>query len=207
MNMKWLKLSSDINQSQSLSKSFLISCTTRMAFTLLPTARYSLNSRPRIPNLLFRMAQKTSTTLSWLSAMVKKKAKNSGMSKTHGLILGAIMDISESKEASTCAVLLNAHLLLLFNRTLNYKLSRFPRTSPPSLDRLEDTDLGTTLNFSKMLSHWNKFSNTSVSVFIYIICMIINYVVNNNIRSITRPMFQVRRPIYPCLVDRRSGRG
>ena len=56
-------------------------------------------TRPRIPNLIFRMVQKTSTTLSWQSAMAKRKAKNSGMSKTHGPILGAITDISESKEA------------------------------------------------------------------------------------------------------------
>ena len=110
-------------------------------------------SRPRIPNLVFRMVQKMSTTLSWQSAMAKRKAKNSGMSKTHGPILGDITDISESKEASTCVVLPNAHLLPLFNQTLSYKLSRFPRTSRPSLDRLDDTDLGTTLNFSKMLSH------------------------------------------------------
>ena len=153
MNTKWLKLLLDINQSQSLSKSFLISCTTRMASTLLKTARYSLLTRPRIPNLIFRMVQKMLTMLFWLSDMVKKKAKNSGTSKTHGPIPGDITDISESKEVSTCAVLLNAHLLLLFNQTLSYKLSRFPRTSFPSQDRLDDTDLGTTLNFSKMLSH------------------------------------------------------
>merc|ERR1719213_1100317 len=112
--MKWLKLSSDINQSQLLSKSFLISCTTRMASTLLPTAR---------------MVQKMSITLFWLSDMVKKKAKNSGTSKTHGLILGDITDISESKEASICAVLPNAHLLLSFNQTLNYKLQVSPDIS------------------------------------------------------------------------------
>ena len=46
MNTKWLKLLLDINQSQSLSKSFLISCTTRMASTLLPTARYLILSLP-----------------------------------------------------------------------------------------------------------------------------------------------------------------
>ena len=122
MNTKWLKLLLDINQSQSLSKSFLISCTTRMASTLLKTARYSLLTRPRIPNLIFRMVQKMLTMLFWLSDMVKKKAKNSGTSKTHGLILGAITDISESKEVSTCAVLPNAPHLPLFNLTLSYKL-------------------------------------------------------------------------------------
>ena len=38
--MKWLKLLLDINQSPSLSKSFLISCTTKMASTLPLTARF-----------------------------------------------------------------------------------------------------------------------------------------------------------------------
>ena len=38
--MKWLKLLLDINQSPLLSKSFLISCTTKMASTLPLTARF-----------------------------------------------------------------------------------------------------------------------------------------------------------------------
>ena len=86
-------------------------------------------SRQRIHNLVFRMAQKMSTMLSWLSDMAKWKERSSGMSKTHGPIPGAIMDISKSKEVSTCVVLLNAHHLPLFNLTLNCKLSRFSRTS------------------------------------------------------------------------------
>ena len=77
--------------------------------------------------------------LSWQLAMAKKKAKSSGMSRTHGLILGDITDISESKEVSTCAVLLNAHHLLLFNLTLNYKLSKSRFSLDPGVSLPEST--------------------------------------------------------------------
>ena len=139
--------------------------------------------------------------------MVKWKERSSGMSKTHGLIPGAITDISKSKEASTCAVLLNAHRLPLFSQTLNYKLSRFLRTSWTSLECLDDTGLGTiqTLNFSKMLNHWNKFSNISVSVFIYTICMIINYVVNNR-SHVPSSSSDIPLSTRRSRTDRRSGR-
>ena len=69
---------------------------------------------------------KRSTTLFWLLAMDKKMERSSGISRTHGELLGEPVDTSKWREELTCAPLLSATLTLSSMSVNSLVLSLLP---------------------------------------------------------------------------------